>query len=484
VFGEVAAPAATASGGKEGFMPKRTLLLKLIALLCVFTLVAAACGDDDEGADGATDTTDTTDGGGTDGGDDVDLSYGGILWDNGPCDASLTPYGIGITTVFESAVLSLIDQVTALEVSVKQFNARGGIGSSDGVGGHCIELTTCDDEFNPNKEVECAQSMVDDESIVATINDTTSINPQGYVDVTLAADLATFGVSPGQQQMAEAVTNSFPFTGGGSGTTFMMLPPCAREGFTKIGMINVDSPSIDLLIGALGGMLAGYGVEFVGNVPVPAGTTDFQQFTLTMQGLGAECVMLPLGENEVLQVLGAADQLESELFFSTSSGSSGLKGIQDLPNIRDQIFLNGALPAGSAEWSAFPALEALVSDMATSDDPQLQVENLKESPMRSWVGVYGFIKVIEDFGTPEVVTRDAVNTAIRAATDVDMLGLVPDWTPDLDAGGQGGPFARISNPWYFVWKYDEAADNFVTQDVQLNMLFELGGVVEYPGPGE
>jgi len=77
-----------------------------------------------------------------------------------------------------------------------------------------------------------------------------------------------------------------------------------------------------------------------------------------------------------------------------------------------------------------------------------------------------------------------VNTAIRAATDVDMLGLVPDWTPDSDAGGMGGPFARISNPWYFVWKYDEAADNFVTQDMMLNMLFELGGVVEYPGPGE
>ncbi len=461
-------------------MPKRTWLIKLLALLCVFTLVAAACGDDDTTSsdDGstATPTSGTTDDG-TDGGSGVDLSYGGIIWDNGPCDASLTEYGIGITTVFESAVLSLIDQVTALEVSVDQFNARGGIG------GHCIKLTKCDDEFNPNKEVECAQQMVDDESIVATINDTTSINPQGFIDVALPADLARFAISPGQQDMAADVINSYPFTGGGSGTTFMMLPPCARAGFKKIGMINVDSPTIDLLVGALGGMLASYGVEFVGNVPVPAGTTDFQQFTLTMQDKGAECVMLPLGENEVLQVLNAADQLDTDLWFSTSSGSTGLRGVKELPNVGDQLFLNGAMPAATASWDVFPALEALISDMETSSDPQLQRDNLKESPMRSWLGLYAFIRTIEDFGTPDDVSRTAVNAAIRAAQDIDMLGLtVIDWTPNLDFGGQGGPFARISNPWYYVWLYDAAQDNFVVQDYKLNMLAELGGVNDYPQP--
>ena len=42
-------------------------------------------------------------------------------------------------TVFESPVLSLEDQATALEVAAEAFNERGG------ANGSCIEVTTCDD---------------------------------------------------------------------------------------------------------------------------------------------------------------------------------------------------------------------------------------------------------------------------------------------------------------------------------------------------
>ena len=84
----------------------------MLAVLLSLTLVAAACSDDDE-----------DDGG--DGGDDdtqpprrpKEIDYEAIgLWDDGPCDAAKEPLKIGLMTVFESPVLSLEDQATALEV--------------------------------------------------------------------------------------------------------------------------------------------------------------------------------------------------------------------------------------------------------------------------------------------------------------------------------------------------------------------------------
>jgi hypothetical protein len=81
-------------------------------------LVVGACTEDsgDEGAAAS------EDGGTSDGGE---IERSGLLADDGPCDQALDPYPLGIMTVFESPVLSLIDQVNAAEASVEAFNGRG-----------------------------------------------------------------------------------------------------------------------------------------------------------------------------------------------------------------------------------------------------------------------------------------------------------------------------------------------------------------------
>ena len=61
-------------------------------------------------------------------------SRASLVPDNGPCDKSKPVVELGIITVFESPVLSLVDQVTAAEASVTAFNKRGG------VGGRCMKL--------------------------------------------------------------------------------------------------------------------------------------------------------------------------------------------------------------------------------------------------------------------------------------------------------------------------------------------------------
>jgi branched-chain amino acid transport system substrate-binding protein len=404
----------------------------------------------------------------------------GLLWDNGPCKPSVPEYKVGIIAPFQTPILSLIDQVNALEASVKAFNARGG------VGGHCMALTTCDSKANPNQELDCARQFVD-KGIVATLNDTTSFNPQGVLDLFLAAGLPRVGVSPSSQDLsAAAIPITYAFGAGGAGTTLMMVPPCVSHGFKKIGMINVDTPQIAGLIGLMQTELKAYGATLVGNVAVPAGTTDFQQFTLAMESKGAECTILPLGENEAKQVLRAAQQLGGTMRFSGSLGTFGLADLAAFGNFGSFVYLNAELPPASASQTTFPILKDAIADLSASGKPELQREQLKSSPLRSWVSVYAFIKVIEQFGKPDDISRKAINDAFKTATNVDMFGLTPLWTPNgrvlPSTHPFYGPFGSVSMPWYYQAQYNPATKAIDVSPNKLMFTNEVTGVTDYPQP--
>ena len=103
----------------------------------------------------------------------------------------------------------------------------------------------------------------------------------------------------------------------------MMAPPLLQTGHKKLYMIGVDSPTIEAIPKVMDGMIKSYGAEFVGLSKVAGGTTDFQQYILAAEDAGADGVMLPLGENEAVQVLRAAQQLGTKLDFSASLGTFG-----------------------------------------------------------------------------------------------------------------------------------------------------------------
>jgi branched-chain amino acid transport system substrate-binding protein len=450
----------------------------------VLAFVAAACGGDNKSSTNTTSapvtTASTTN---TSGGEGSTSSTGGSatttggssaasLPDNGPCDTAKPPYPIGIVTVFESPVLSLGDQVTAAEASVKAFNARGGIG------GHCMKLTTCDSKGDPNKEADCARQLVQ-QGIVATVNDTTSFNPQAVMDVFTAAGLPRMGVSPAVQELNSPVT--YAIGAGGTGTTFMMVPPCTRAGKKKIAAIHVDTPQIGPLFDALAPMVKAYGAQIVTKIPVSAGTTDYQQFILAAKNAGADCAILPLGENEAVQVLQAAQQLGTDLTFSTSLGTFSRKTVQGLGPLGDQMLFNAELPPVTADQTKWPINAQIIKDLSASGNPQLQADTLKSSPVRSWVAVYDLVTIIQKFGTPDTITRAAVTAAIKKAKDVDQFGLTPPWTPSASVTGPG-PFASVSQPWYYQVKFDTKAGKFVVLPTQLNVVAELGGKIDYPQP--
>src|SRR6476661_3274425 len=140
---------------------------KVLAVLLTVTFVGAACSSDDGGktaSDGDSSSTEKID-------------YKAIgLWNDGACDSSKPKLSVGLMTVFESPVLSLKDQATALKASADAFNKRGG------ANGSCIEVHVCDDGANVDQAVACVRKM-DQAGVMATVNDQ---GTAGQADVSAA----------------------------------------------------------------------------------------------------------------------------------------------------------------------------------------------------------------------------------------------------------------------------------------------------------
>lgn len=414
-------------------------LARVLATLLALTMVAAACGgDDDDGGSGddggSDDTTAPT--------EDIDYEALG-LWDDGECDAAKEPLRIGLMTTFESPVVSLGDQAVALEVSADAFNARGG------ANGSCIEVTTCDDGANLDQAVACVQDL-QDAGVVVTINDQ---GTAGQTEVSAAmAEAGIPRVAGNVTNFDWADQNAYPLDASGTGVTFLLPQALIDADATEIGLIRVDSAGASALKGLLESAYADK-ATFPSDAPVPGGTTDFSQFILGAQDAGATGVALALGEQEAIQVVRAGQQLSTDLIIGSSLGTFSHASVAELGDFADQMAFMWSFPPATAD---VPVYDALRADLTASDEEGLQLENLKASPMRSWIGLYALLKMMRDAELTEF-TGEGIAAMVEAAEDVPMLDIFggEDWTPDTDHPGM---FQRAGLNHWATYRWDSEAE--------------------------
>ncbi|MDZ7676641.1 MAG: ABC transporter substrate-binding protein [Acidimicrobiales bacterium] len=427
-------------------MSKR--LARLLGVLLALTLVVAACGgNDDDSDDGTTEDTsgetDDSNGDGDEATEEIDYEEIG-LWDDGPCDESLEPLHVGLITTFESPVVSLIDQALALEASVEAFNGRGG------ANGACVEVTTCDDGTNLDQALGCVREF-EEAGVDVTVNDQ-STAAQGEVSTAMA--------DAGIPRVASNVTNNdwgdqnaYPMDASGTGVTFLLPQALIAADVTEIGIIRVDTAGAGALTGLLESLYEG-DASFPVDVPVPGGTTDFTQFIQAAEGEGAGGIVLALGEQEAIQVVRAGEQLGTEMLVGSSLGTFSHASVSDLGDFAGQMrFLWSFPPATSTE---IPAYDALRADLAASGEESLQLENLKASPMRSWLGLYALLHMIRDADLTEF-SGETITTMLQEAEDVPMLGIFggEEWTPDMN---HEGLFQRAGTNHWATYSWDPDAE--------------------------
>ena len=106
------------------------------------------------------------------------------------------------------------------------------------------------------------------------------------------------------------------------------------------------------------------------------------------QDAGAGGVALALGEQEAVQVVRAGQQLGTDLLIGASLGTFSQAAVAELGDFAEQMVFLWSFPPATAD---LPVYEALRADLAASGEEALQPENLKASPMRSWIGLYALL---------------------------------------------------------------------------------------------
>jgi ABC-type branched-subunit amino acid transport system substrate-binding protein len=423
-------------------------LVRLLGVLVALSLAAAGCADDKKDDDAGGD-------GGTAPKEEIDYKAIG-LWDDGPCDEAKDPLVVGLITTFETPVISLGDQAKALDAAAEAFNKRGG------ANGSCIQVHSCDENNDPDQALACVDDM-DKAGVMVTVNDQ---GLQSQLEV--SQKFAELGIP----RLAGNVTNNdwgdqnaYPLDASGTGSTFLMPQALIDAGAKEIGLIRVGGGAAAMK-GLLEPVYADDGATFVYDGEVPAGTTDFTQFIQGAEQAGATGVMLALGEQEALQVVDAAQQLGTDLKVGGTLGTFAHSAVADMGDFAKQMALTWSFPPATAD---LPVYEALRSDLAASGEDALQPENLKASPMRSWIGLYGLLYMIRD-AKPAKLDRPSLKAMIEAAKDVPMLGMFGDesWTPDTD---HPGLFQRAGMNHWATYKWDpEAKGDFDGNFVQIGEM--------------
>ena len=225
-----------------------------------------------------------------------------------------------------------------------------------------------------------------------------------------------------------------------------------EAGTTEIGVVRVDTPGAGALIGLLEDIYEG-DATFPLDVPVPAGTTDFTQFILAAEGEDAGGITLLLGEQEALQVVRAGQQLGTDLQMGVTLGSFSHASVAELGDFAEQMVFVWSYPPATTD---LPVYEALRADMAASGEEALQIENLKGSPMRSWIGLYALLHMIRESAMTDF-TREGISTMLQESGPVPMLDVFggEDWTPDQ---GHPGIFERAGTNHWATYQWDPEAE--------------------------
>jgi hypothetical protein len=96
----------------------------------------------------------------------------------------------------------------------------------------------------------------------------------------------------------------------------------------------------------------------------------------------------------------------------------------------------------------FPGLKQYFADMKASGKSSLSTANLKTTYFSPWISTLAFVEVTKNL---ESFTPATVVEALKTVQNVDLLGLIPPWTPSTPGFSV---FTSSSNHYVYVSRFN------------------------------
>ncbi|MBC2865016.1 ABC transporter substrate-binding protein [Streptomyces mexicanus] len=213
---------------------------------------------------------------------------------------------------YESQTASLPYMKTSAQAAVDEVNAAGGIN------GRKLELETCDEKYDPNEAVRCAQRAVQ-EHAVAVVGSLSAFGAQ-VMPVLQSAKIPSIGADALTPADARSPMN-YLIDSGVPGYTAM--PAVAKKylGATKIALIQIEFANAGETKKYVEKGAELSGSKIVYSAEIPTDTVDFSQYVAAAKKSGAQAIVSSLAAEWTTKLWKAMESTGSNLKVVASAGS-------------------------------------------------------------------------------------------------------------------------------------------------------------------
>ena len=408
--------------------PDWRLVRTMVALLAVLALVAAACGDDDDEATGSEDgttsesSTDET----TDETTDESTDEGGDASEEAEAPTG-DPIKVMTVTTLNAAGPTYQNIANTAEVYAEYINARGGIA------GRPLEVTVCDEMFDPAVATTCARQAVE-EDMVSIVGSFTFF-AESIVPVIAESDITWFGPCCPITPSELTSPHSFPI---GNQPMYAVgaVKRAVEDGCENINAVIIDGAQI--FIPPMENAITALGMSFGETIILPPTAQDYSAEVAQAIGGDADCVITIISETPYIT-------------WNTAWTQSGTEARQYGP----QGNLNEVSAAGNEEATDGDIIAGMYPDISTSpwdeyraaldeggyDTTELDYNSL--GGMGTWAAFVGFTQIAESIEGD--ITAQSFFEAASNTSELDLGGMVPvlDFTQEWSDGLEG--YQRLFN---------------------------------------
>ena len=386
--------------------------LRILAVIfAAFTLVAAACGDSSDTDTEAGETDSSEESAET---EEVDAPTG-------------EPLRVMTVTTLNAAGPTYENIANTANAYADYINARGGIA------GRPLEVTVCDEQFDPAVATTCARQAVD-EGMVSVVGSFTFF-AESIVPVISESDITWFGaccpITPSE------LTSKHSFNIGNQPMYAVgAIKKAVDDGCSNINAVIIEGaeiflPPMENAIGALG-------MSFGEIISLPATAQDYSAEVAQATGNDADCVITVISEGPYIT-------------WNTAWTQSGTDAVQYGP----QGNLNEVSAAGNEESTNGDIIGGMYPDISTAPWAEYRVA-LEEGGydtsaldynslggLGTWAAFAGFTQIAESIDGE--ITATSFFEAASGTSSLDLGGMVPvlDFTQEWTDGLEG--YERLFN---------------------------------------
>lgn len=398
----------------------------IVIALVTGALVIAACGSDEK-SDSTTASTAAT----------ATTAKGGSTPAAG--SAATGTKGEPIKVMTETAIDTNLTPYENIRDASKYYaqwvNEQGGLVDGNGVY-HDLEVTFCDDKYDPNEAANCARKAID-EKLIANIGGFT-IDASRAIPIYEEGKVAWFGECCPIVDQENKSPISFPlgFVGGFNTAAAIKMN---EDGCKKVVDSYGDIPAADVFhqLFANGWKAAGR-TDAITTIKVPLAPGDYTSQMAQIPD-DADCFFGNIGEANWPSILTAAKKLGKDVKWYGPQGNLDAKVAKDYPDETDGATVLGVYPDISSE--VFADYRAALEKYKAPTDGSIDWNSL--GGLGTWTAYEAFADIISKMKGD--ITPQTFLAAAQATTDLETAGILPTTDLTKEFTGGGGAFPRIFN---------------------------------------